>query len=151
MHFANFLRTPRSSHHRCSLKKVVLRDFTKFTGKHLGQSLFFYKVVGLRPATLLKKRLWHRCFSVKFMKFLRTPLLQNTSGRLLLREDIVLIILSCNIKCGIMAKLKIYHLFAIALIRSCRRKRKNILKSSRQGFWNRPLFTDRATSGAFTN
>ena len=93
VHFANFLRTPRSSHQRCSLKKGVLRNFTKFTGKHLCQSLFFYKVVGLRPATLLKKRLWHRCFSVKFVKFLRTPLLQNTSGRVLLREDIVLIIL----------------------------------------------------------
>ena len=29
----------------------------------------------LRPATLLKKRLWHRCFSVNFAKFLRTPFL----------------------------------------------------------------------------
>ena len=50
-----------------------------------------------------------------------------------------------------MAKLKIYHLFPIALvlIRSRRRKRKK--KSSRKRFWNRPLFTDRATSGAFTN
>ena len=36
-----------------------------------------------RPATLLKKRLWHRCFPVNFVKFLRTPFLQNTSGRLL--------------------------------------------------------------------
>ena len=27
-----------------------------------------------RPATLLKKRLWHSCFLVKFAKFLRTPL-----------------------------------------------------------------------------
>ena len=35
---------------------------------------------GLRPATLLKKRLWHRCFPVNFAKFLRTPFLQNTSG-----------------------------------------------------------------------
>ena len=26
-------------------------------------------------ATLFKKRLWHRCFPVNFMKFLRTPLL----------------------------------------------------------------------------
>ena len=26
-----------------------------------------------RPATLLKKRLQHRCFPVKFAKFLRTP------------------------------------------------------------------------------
>ena len=34
-------------------------------------------------ATLLKKRLWHRCFLRNFAKFLRTPFLQNTSGRLL--------------------------------------------------------------------
>ena len=60
--------------------KGVLRNFTKFTGKHLCQSLFFNKVAGLRPATLLKKRLWHRCFPVNFVKFLRTPFLQNTSG-----------------------------------------------------------------------
>ena len=70
----------RSSHQRCSIKKDVLRNFTKFTGKHLCQSLLFNKVVGPRLATLLKKRLWHRCFSVKFVKFLRTPFLQNTSG-----------------------------------------------------------------------
>ena len=38
-------------------------------------------------ATLLKKRLWHRCFPVNFVKLLRTPFLQNTSGRLLLRMD----------------------------------------------------------------
>ena len=40
-------------------KKGVLRNFTKFRG--------------LRPATLLKKRLCHRCFTVNFEKFLRTP------------------------------------------------------------------------------
>ena len=28
-------------------------------------------VPGLTPATLLKKRLWHRCFPVNFTKFLR--------------------------------------------------------------------------------
>ena len=61
----------RSSHQSCSMKKDVLRNFTKFTGKHLCQSLFFNKVVGLRPVTLLKKRLWHRCFLVNFVKFLR--------------------------------------------------------------------------------
>ena len=32
---------------------------------------------------LFKNRLWHRCFSVNFGKFLRTPFSQNTSGRLL--------------------------------------------------------------------
>ena len=49
------------------MKKDVLKNFIKFTG---------------RPATLLKERLWHRCFPKNFANFLRTPFLQNTSGRL---------------------------------------------------------------------
>ena len=65
------------------MKKGVLGNFAKFTGKYLCQSFFFNKVAGL-PTTLLKKRLWHRCFPVNFAKFLRTPFLENTSGRLLL-------------------------------------------------------------------
>ena len=44
------------------MKKCVLRNFAKFTGKHLCQALLFNKVAGLRSATLLKKRFWHRCF-----------------------------------------------------------------------------------------
>ena len=51
--------------------KGVLKNFTKFTGKHLCQSVFFNKETLLK--TLLKKRLWHRCFPVDFEKFLRTP------------------------------------------------------------------------------
>ena len=50
-------------------KNGVLRNFAKFTGKHLCQSFFFNKTAGLRPATLLKKRLWHRCFSVAVIFF----------------------------------------------------------------------------------
>ena len=38
----------------------------------------FNKAAGLRPATLLKKRLWHRCFPVNFAKFLGTPLSYRT-------------------------------------------------------------------------
>ena len=53
-------------------RKGVPRNFAKFTGKHLCQGLFFHKVAGLRPATLLKKGLWYRCFPVNFLKFLRT-------------------------------------------------------------------------------
>ena len=60
----------RSSHQKSSLKKDVLRNFTKFTGKHLSQGLFFNKVAGLRP--------------VNFANFLRTPFLHNISGQLLL-------------------------------------------------------------------
>ena len=63
----------RSSRPEVFCKKGVLRNFAKFTGKHLCQNLFFNKVAGLRPVTLLKKRLWHRCFPVNFVKFLRTP------------------------------------------------------------------------------
>ena len=63
------------------MQNGVLRNFTKFTGKQLCQSLFLNKVAGLSTATLLKKRL-HRCFPVNFAKFLRTPFLQNTTVRL---------------------------------------------------------------------
>ena len=35
-----------------------------------------------KPAALLKKRLWYMCFPVNLARFLRTPFLQNTSGRL---------------------------------------------------------------------
>ena len=88
----------RSSHGRCSIKKDVLKNFVKFTRKHLCQSHFFNIVEVLssvnvttsggicglvtfiekRPTTLLKKRFGHRCFPVNFVKFLsanfnRTP------------------------------------------------------------------------------
>ena len=36
----------KSSHQRCSVRKSVLRNFTKFTGKHMCQTLFFSKVAG---------------------------------------------------------------------------------------------------------
>ena len=74
----------RSGHQSCSIKKSVLKNFTKFTGKHLYQSLFFNKVANLRPATLLKERLCHGCFPVNVVNVLRAPFLQSTSGRLLL-------------------------------------------------------------------
>ena len=39
--------------------------------------MFCKKGVLKRPATLLKKRLQHRCFPEKFAKLLRTPVLKN--------------------------------------------------------------------------
>ena len=58
-------------------EKGVVRNFAKFTGKHLCQAFFLNKVAGLRPqlATLLKESLWHTYFPVNFAKFLRTPFL----------------------------------------------------------------------------
>ena len=70
--------------------KGVLRKFTKFTGKHLCQRLFFNKLADLRPArpaTLFKKESLAQVLSCEFfVKFLCTPFLQNPSGRLLLQH-----------------------------------------------------------------
>ena len=60
---SEFIRNPatyRTSHRRCSLRKGVLKNFTKFTGKHLCQSLFFNKVVGLR-------RSFFKVYSISFL------------------------------------------------------------------------------------
>ena len=54
---------------------MFLKLFTNFTGNYLCWSLFSDKVAALRFAPLLKRMLQHRCFPVKFKKFLRTPLL----------------------------------------------------------------------------
>ena len=56
----------------------VLRNFTKIHRKTpVAESLFF----SLRPATLLKRGFWNRCFPVNFAEFLGTPFLQNISSR----------------------------------------------------------------------
>ena len=82
----------KSSRPEVFCKKGVLRNFTKFTGKHLCRSLFFNKVTGLRSATLLKERLWPRYFPVNFAKFLRTPFLKEHLWWLLLNIEYLLVI-----------------------------------------------------------
>ena len=92
------LQKYRSSHLEVFCRKGVLRNFKKFTGKHLCQSLLFNKVAGLRTVTLLKKRFWYRCFPVNFSKFLKTPsitehlrwlLLKRPVNQLIFREELV--------------------------------------------------------------
>ena len=58
-----------SSRQEVFCEKSVLRNFTKFAGKHLCQSLFFNKVAGLRPQAKLA-----------FFSKVVNPLLQNTNG-----------------------------------------------------------------------
>ena len=49
----------RSNHRRGSERKGGLKNFANFIGKHLGQSLFFNKIAGLRPMnTFFMERLW---------------------------------------------------------------------------------------------
>ena len=64
-----------SSHLRCSIKKVVLKKFAIFTGKHLCWSSLFNT-----------KRLQDRCFPVNIAKFLRALMLKNLRERLILRS-----------------------------------------------------------------
>ena len=75
----------RSSLLEVFCRKVIIKNFAKFTGKQQC----------LRPATLLKKRLWHSCFPVNFAKFLRTPFLQNTSGCCFLRFLFITVFFWC--------------------------------------------------------
>ena len=65
----------RSSHQRCSIKKGVLRNSTKFTGNHSCQSLFFNKVAG----HFVKKETLAQVFSYNFCETSK-----NTFGRPLL-------------------------------------------------------------------
>ena len=58
----------RSSHLKCSVRKVFVEILQNSEKPPAPGS-----VVDLGPVTLLKKRLWHRCFPVNFAKFLRTP------------------------------------------------------------------------------
>ena len=63
-------------------KKGVLKNFAKFTGKYLCQSLFFNKVAGV--CNSIKKGTLAQLFSCEFCEIFKNIFLQNTSGRLLL-------------------------------------------------------------------
>ena len=71
------ITSSRSSRPEVFCKKGVLRNFAKLTGKHLCQSPLFNKVAG-SAATLFLKKLWRRCFTVNFTKFLRAPFFYRT-------------------------------------------------------------------------
>ena len=58
-------------------KKGVLKNFANFTGKHLCWSLFFNKVARPQAPTQM-------C-SCEISKILRTPILKNICGRLLIK------------------------------------------------------------------
>ena len=76
----------RNSYQRSSIKNTALKDFPKFTGKHLWWSLFLNKVSSFRPAFLSKKCPQQGCFLVNFAKFLRKSILQDIFWQLLLNQ-----------------------------------------------------------------
>ena len=84
--FINQENTFRGSYQSFSIKKVFVK-ISKNSQESTGARASFKWSCRLKPATLFKKRLWHKCFPVKFTKFLGTPFLQNTSGRLLMFQQ----------------------------------------------------------------
>ena len=76
--------TGRSRHRKCSLKIVVFK-ISQMSRKTPVPESFLNKVTGW-STTLLKKRLWHRCFLVTFVKFSRTSFLLNISMVLFLNN-----------------------------------------------------------------
>ena len=67
------------------MKKVFYKSH-KIHRKTPVPESFYNKVAGIRPGTLLRKRLWHRCFPVNLAKFLRPSFLTEHLRWLLLLE-----------------------------------------------------------------
>lgn len=63
-----------ATHQRCSVQKAVLKNFALSIGKPLRWTLFLIELQVFRPQ--------HRCFPVKFQKFLITAILKNIRERL---------------------------------------------------------------------
>ena len=59
-------RNVRSIHRRCFVKKGVLKNSAKSTGKHLCQSLFFNKIAGLKACNFIKKETLTQVFFCEF-------------------------------------------------------------------------------------
>ena len=75
--------TVRSNQQNCSIKKGDLKNFAIFTGKNLCQSLFFYKVVGLRP---LEDCFWTVPNVVNIITRILTLIYQNPQRKVKISE-----------------------------------------------------------------
>ena len=71
---------------RCSVRKAFLENSQNSQENNCSRDSFLIKLQ--RPTTLRKKRLWHRCFLVNFVKFLRTPFLTEHIWWLLLEGKV---------------------------------------------------------------
>ena len=71
---------------RCSVKKM----FLKFTWKYLCWSLFFNKVTGVRPETLLKRGSY-TCFQVIFVEFFKSTFFTESFWRVLFYKRFIFV------------------------------------------------------------
>ena len=68
---------------RCSVKKVFL-DISQNSRENTCARVSFLVKLQAWGLTLLEKRLWHRCFSANFAKFLRIPFIKEHLWKLTL-------------------------------------------------------------------
>ena len=85
------------NHRRCSVRKGVLGNFAKFTGKHLYQSLFFLIKLQTEAGNFIRRETLAQAISCEFCEFFKNTFLQNTSRRLLLDFSIWLLLRSLPI------------------------------------------------------
>ena len=71
-------KTYLSSRPEVFCKKGVPRNFAKFTGKDLHQSLFYNEVEGIRPTVFTKKETLAQAFSCEFCKILKNTIFHGT-------------------------------------------------------------------------
>ena len=75
---------------KCSVKKGLLEILQNLQDNACARVSFFIQLQAEPAITLFKKRLWHRCFPLKFAKFLRQPVFYRTppvAASTLLRHD----------------------------------------------------------------
>ena len=76
----------------CSVKKLFLEISQNSQENTCTRFSFLIKL----QVSFLINRLCHRCFPVNFEKFLRTSLLQNTSGLQLIKKEALEQVFSCE-------------------------------------------------------
>ena len=89
---------------RCYSKQVFLELSREFHRKTLALESLFHKVAGLKDCKFIKRRLQHRCFPVKFPKFLRTAIFTEHLRWLLLTRPMPLTLFSRLVKLMLIRK-----------------------------------------------
>ena len=121
-----------TSHPEVLCKKGILKNFTKFTGKHLCQSLFLNKIVGQSPVcnpikkktmtqvfscefceifknTFFKENLWITASVLQFLMRTTLPELKVVSKNTFFKEHLWLLLLARNLTFSTKAEIDTSH------------------------------------------
>ena len=107
LHYFQFgFQIYRSSRSRMFFGKGALKNFAML-------EFHFNKVAGLQSCTFIQKRLQHRCFNVKFAKFLRASFLSEHFWWLLLEMSLYhMRMMNCVIAWYVFALQPLFHFVA---------------------------------------